>query len=117
MGYEVHIKRDDDVAIGIDEWCAAVARTEGMRLARNDALAVNPTTGERIRIPAQHGDVEVYFPQDDAWIPCLWWSSGRISFRPPPDFSNPESRFRQGLVALAKQLRARLVGDDGEVYE
>ncbi len=117
MGYEVHIKRDDGLAIGFDEWCAAVARTGGMRLASGGTLAVNPETGEKITIPGRDGDVEVYFQEDDAWSPCLWWFSGRISFRPPSDFSSPDSRFRRALVALAKQLGARLVGGDGEVYD
>ena len=117
MGYEVHIRHVDGSAIGLDEWCDAVAMTEGMRLASGDAIAVNPRTKDEIRIPNQGGDVEVLFPEDDAWVRCLSWSLGRISFRPPADFGYPDSRFRLALAALAMQLSARLVGDDGEVYD
>ena len=71
MGYEVHIRRDAGSPISLDEWCAIVARTEGIRLATHDVLAVNPATGEKITIPVREGDVEVFFPDDEVWIPCL----------------------------------------------
>ncbi len=117
MGYEIHIKRDGGAGITIDEWCAAVAQTERMRLAYNDAFALNPATSDKIRIPVRMGDVEVYFPDDGVWVPCLLWSADRISFRATADFDGSESWFRQAIVALAKQLGARVVGDEGEVYE
>jgi hypothetical protein len=117
MGYEIHIRRDDESEIGLDEWRAAVAAIDGMRLASGDAFARNPRTNAKIRIPTQGGDVEVFFPECDAWVRCLSWSHGRISFRPPVDFANPTCWFRWALAALATQLGARLVGDDGEVYD
>ena len=117
MGYEVHIQREDEAEITLDEWCRAVEATEGMRPATRDAVARNPATGEVICIAHNPGDVEVYFPEDDAWIPCLWYSRGRISFRPPGDFGEPASPFRRAIVALAMQLNAQVMGDEGEVYK
>ena len=59
MGYEVHIERDDRTPITLEEWRAAVDTTEGIRLARSAACAVNPKTGDKITIPLQPGDAEV----------------------------------------------------------
>jgi len=116
MGYEIHIERDNCAQISLDEWCAAVAATEGLRLTTKDAVARNPTTGEVIRISRNDGDVEVYFPEEDAWFPCVRYDGGRISFRPGNGFDEPGSQFRRAMVRLAMQLNALVVGQDGEVY-
>ncbi len=117
MGFEVHIKREDRTPITLEEWCVAVDATDGVRLARDASIAVNPKTGDKIVIPHRPGDTEVFFSADDSWIPCLWWSSGRISFKANKDFLQPDSPFRSAVARLAKRLNACLVGDTGEVYD
>jgi hypothetical protein len=116
VGYEVHIERRDQSSISLDEWCSAVDAVDGMRLAKGDVFAQNPITGAEISIPHQEGDVEVYFSEADAWIPCVYFSKGRISFRPSDDFDDRSSPFRQALVKIAARLDAELIGDDGTVF-
>jgi len=116
MGYEVHIEREDRSEISLAEWTAAIEAAEGMRLATKDATATNPMTGERIVMPRMDGDVEVYLPEVDEWIHCLRYSPRRISFRPPDDFDDPSSAFRRATAELASKLKARVVGDEGEIY-
>ena len=45
MGYEIHIEREDGSAISLEDWCAAIDATDGVRLATEDACARNPATG------------------------------------------------------------------------
>lgn len=85
MAYELHIERragpdGDRIAIPVDEWKAALTAVAGVRLYAADLYeTVNPSTGERIRIPAREGDVEVYHADEDAWWPALRWSGGAAS--------------------------------------
>lgn len=116
MGYEVHIKRQNCSTISLDEWCAAVSSVEGVRLATHDCFATNPTTGENIRISRNEGDVEVYFSDCDAWVPCLRYSVNRISFKPSNDFDDATSPFRRMIVTIASRLNAQVIGDEGEIY-
>ncbi|EMI24358.1 hypothetical protein [Rhodopirellula europaea] len=117
MGYEIHIQRGDDSAITLQEWCDAVDAADGVRLSTEDVVARNPATGEEIRIGRRDGDAQVYFSDDDAWVSCLHFSQGRISFRPGNDFDDKDSPFRRALVAIAAHLDAKLVGDEGETYD
>jgi len=117
MGYEIHIQRDDPSSITLQGWCDAVDAADGVRLSTEDVVARNPATGEEIRIGRRDGDAQVYFADDDAWIPCLHYSQGRISFRPGADFDDANSPLRRALTIIAANLDAKLVGDEGEAYD
>jgi hypothetical protein len=122
MGYTIHIERrtsdGKNVPITLTEWCEAVKRTTGVRVANGDLAATNQMTGEVIAVRNAGGDAEVFFPEDAVWRWVFRWSpSGRISFRAPDDFSVPTSKIRLLVADLARDLDATLVGDEGEVYD
>jgi hypothetical protein len=122
MAYEIHIERrgvdSRRLPISLSEWCAVVERTDGVRMAEGDVRATNPKTGELIGIKNGGGDAEAFFPDNGAWLRAFRWSpSGRISFRAPRDFEIPTSAIRLIAQVLAHSLDARLVGDEGEIYD
>jgi hypothetical protein len=98
MGYDLHITRrkfwfdkGDDIAL--DEF---------VRHVRGDT---------EFRYPGEDGDdyADWRSPKSgyEAW---LSWSDGQI------DTKNPEREFIDKMVAVAGELRAKVQGDDGEVY-
>ena len=122
MGYSIHIERCASGAhhrpIELSEWRSVVERTDGVRMAQGDWQIANPKTGEVIRIGDAGGDADVYFPSDAAWRRIFMWSpEGSIEFRAPGDFLMPDSPMRRLATALARDLDANLVGDEGEIYE
>jgi hypothetical protein len=72
MAYEIHIERpsadEEPSPIALSEWRAAVARTDGVRMADGDYHITNPKTGERITLRNAGGDAEVFFPDNGAWL-------------------------------------------------
>jgi hypothetical protein len=122
MAYEIHIERRSADAqlspIALSEWRAAVSEADGVRMAEGDYQITNPKTDERIRLRNAGGDAEVFFPNDEAWLRVFRWSSdGRISFRAPRDFHVPTCFLRRVAAELARKLDARLIGDEGEIYD
>jgi hypothetical protein len=98
MGYDFHITRrklwfdkDDDIAF-----------EEFVRHVRSDA---------EFRYPGENGDeyADWRSPKSgyESW---LCWSDGQIRTK------NPEPEFIDKMVAVARELRAKVQGDDGEVY-
>jgi hypothetical protein len=122
MAYEIHIKRRGADAqlspIALSEWRAAASRIDGVRMADGDHHITNPKTGERITSRNAGGDAEVFFPDDAAWLRAFRWSpEGSISFRAPRDFLAPTCFIRRLAAELARELDARLIGDEGEIYD
>jgi hypothetical protein len=99
MGYDLHITRRE-------HWC-----DEGNNIAKAEFLAY------------VHGDKEFTYPSalgDDHadWMnpvtgneTWLGWRDGQIETK------NPEPEFVDKMVIVAKALKARVQGDDGEFYE
>ena len=121
MGYDLHIERQasDSIPIQLEEWCAAVAATEDVRLfAANAHTITNPATREVISVPARKGDAEVFFPQDGKWYAVFHWRKDSAIFGArnvePGDRSNPAW---SAATALARRLNAVIRGDGGEVYD
>lgn len=98
MGYDLHITRrefwfdEEGEAISLDEW---------QRYVESD--------------PEIHGDPENPGPENyvivshpERWP--LWWYRGEIMTK------NPDEKAVAKLVKISASLRARVVGDDGEVY-
>jgi hypothetical protein len=123
MAYELHIERPGR-EITLEEWRGAVARTSGVRLAEGDAVGVNPTTNEEIRIRGSGGDVEVLFSRggllgfgaQEEWVRVFRFVRGRASFK-PGDTTSPADPVRKSAAQLAKALGALIVGDEGEEYK
>jgi hypothetical protein len=119
MAYALHIERpDDQEPISLEEWKAAVNATKGIRLSQAKELTItNPKTQEVITIPVRDGDVETYFPKEQAWLLAIRWSEGFASMNArfePGDMSHP---VWAAAAALASRLKAVIRGDGGEHYE
>ena len=123
MPYRLHICRpigdlDEDLtAIPLEEWRAAVAVTEGVRLFGGRAHVAEAPTGQIIKVSANEGDAEVFFPSDDRWYPVFTWFEGSASFAArldPADASNPVWAV---AASLATRLGAVIRGDEGELYD
>lgn len=122
MAYDLHIERkgsgQDPEPIPLDEWCSAVAATDGVRLFAADAHTfTNPSTGEVISLGARKGDAEVFFPEDQQWYAVFRWRGDSAVFAArfdPGDASHPTW---VASVALASRLGAVIRGDEGEIYD
>jgi hypothetical protein len=124
MTYSLHIERTDS-EITLDEWLSAAATIQGIRPRSSDYIAVNPSTGEKINIQRSDGDLEVIrmtkrwgglLGKREAWEPAFFFSNGRASFPASPELDNIEEPVRVAATELAKVLRAKIIGDDGEEY-
>ena len=118
MAHIFHIEREghggNPQPISLPEWTEVVARVEGVRMAHGDACAINPLTEDRIVIPNRGGDVELFRPDCQQWMRALWWTpEGTVRFAAPATDEDPVV---QTAKVLAAQLEARVVDDDGRVY-
>ena len=98
MGYDIHITRRKLWFDKGDD----IARDEFARHVRSDL---------EFRYPGENGDdyADWRSPKTgyESW---LCWSDGQI------DTKNPEPEFIDKMVAVARELLAKVQGDDGEVY-
>jgi len=115
MAYALHIKRDGGITL--EEWSAAVESVEGVRLTSEDTVITNPSTGERIHIGGREGDAEFFFPADSKWRKVMLWSRDSVTFNAPRDWEEPGCTVRSVAFALARALKARVTGDEGEEYQ
>ena len=108
---------EEPTPISLEEWQAAIAVTEGVRLiAAHSHSVTNPKTGEVITIPIREGDAEVFVPKHNAWSPVFRWRGGSAVFVgrvQPGDKLDP---IWIAAVALASRLGAVIRGDNGEIY-
>jgi hypothetical protein len=98
MGYDLHITRraqwsDEGADIAAAEWLAYVARDAELRLATVNGPYFAIWSG-----PCEY---------EEAWFD---WSCGNISTK------NPDLAIIRKMVAIARALNARVVGDEGEEY-
>lgn len=98
-------------AITLEEWRAVVERTEGLRMAQGDAVAVNPITQEPVVLPNRGGDAEVFRADCRDWMRQLFWTpDGTVRFVRPEMKEDP-------LIPLARriagELDARVCDEDG----
>lgn len=114
MGYNVHITRkkdwadDDGPEISLQEWTALIESDTQMRL-QGFFEAVNPKSGERIRVDG---------PGIAVWtghsrFPSIYFdlSRGTISVK------RPDQEVFAKMACVAQQLSARVMGDEGELYD
>jgi hypothetical protein len=118
MAYEIHIERDNGRPISLNELMNAVGSVEYVGLENTaTTIVTNPVTGEKISNPTALGAAELFDPNSQTWIAMFRWFNGRISTRISRDFEAFNSQPRSAMQALAAQLGAQIVGDEGEVYE
>ena len=123
MAYSLHIERPGS-EISLDEWLAAASPLDFLRPRETPYTAANPRTGAKIGFPRSSGDLEVALPlslfarvrgQRREWEPAFFFSRGRASFH-PSNIDSPTDPVRVAAAALARALKATIVGDEGEEY-
>lgn len=116
MAYDMHITRKTDWAdqdgpeIEREEWMAYVLIDKSLQLDRDRAEAVDPRVASRTKEPTHvrwtgwEGRMEGV---REAW---MWLENGNVMA------SDADAAFRRKLFLVADSLNARLMGDDGEIY-
>jgi hypothetical protein len=116
LAYDLHlVRRLEDgktCPITLDEWQAAVSVVPGIRVATGDVEVRNPSTGAVIRMPNMGGDAEIEVGGE--WRRSLYWSRGKISMRAAAYETNT---VRDVVQRLARELKASVAGDEGELYQ
>jgi hypothetical protein len=118
MAYCLHIEREDRAPIALAEWQAAVAKTEGVRIFALAAhTGINPQTGEVLRMRANEGDTDVFFPDENEWQSIFRWHGDSAIFAARFETTETSHPIWKASVALATLLGARIRGDEGEIYD
>lgn len=118
MPSSLHIIRKDKAGeahpITLDEWKAALATYDDLRLCDGDAQAINPLTGEIISMPNRGGDAEIWRPDCEDWLRVFWYSpDGFISFPAPEDGDKDQLHGLSLARSLALKLDAKIYNDEG----
>jgi len=118
MAYCLHIEREKRLPIQLAEWQAAVEKTEGVRISYVAArTGINPQTGEVLRMQANDGDAEVYFPDEHEWQSIFRWNGKSAIFAARFDTTDTSHPIWKSAAELATHLGAVIRGDEGEVYD
>lgn len=115
MGYEVHITRkenwsDEGPEISLAEWLEFVANDPEMR---NDGYAEAIVGGGSVlRIDDSSMSVWTAYSQhlQDENMAWMWHCQGNVVAK------NPDREILQKMADIARQLSAKVQGDEGEVY-
>ena len=124
MAYGLHIERHER-EISLEEWLSALESVEGVREKTDDTVAINPKTGEEIRIGRNDGDAEILittggflgFGRREEWCPAFQFFNGKASFKATKDIESPKNPVRTAAAQLATALSAKIIGDEGEEYD
>jgi hypothetical protein len=118
MGYNLYITRkensfDDDEqnCISLTEWIDYLRADNEMRL--DNFAEATATNGEYVRTESQGMSVWTKYSKDGvagnhAWF---WPDNGNIVVK------NPHAEIRNKMIDIAGYLKAKVQGDDGEIYE
>ena len=118
MGYDIHITRqenwyDDDksLQITLGEWKVYVDSDPEMRLD-NFAEATLPDGG-KIRMENEGLAVWTKYSGDSIDSNHAWFDyrNGNITVK------NPNEEIMKKMLAIANKLRAKMQGDEGEIYD
>lgn len=119
MAYFLRIEREmkngEARPITLSEWKKAVDLVEGVRMSEGDAALLNPLTKETVVLHNRGGDAELFRPDCNRWLRVLWWTpDGIVRFPAPETEGDP---LLTTARSLATELDARIVGQDGEIYD
>ena len=118
MGYNLYITKkenwfeeDDSNNISPTEWKDYLKADSEMRL--DNFAEATATNGEYIRIESEGMSVWTKYSRagldgNHAWF---WPDNGNIVVK------NPDIEIRNKMIDVARQLKAKVQGDDGELYE
>ena len=93
-------------------WIAAVKEVEGVRLGGSSV-----DSGEGISIDLAHDCAEVYLPDEDIWVPAIFWHGDRASMNVAFDITDDADPVWVTVKNLARRLKATIAGDEGEAFE
>lgn len=120
MAYELHIERSsqegEEEPIPLAEWKAAVSAIDGVRLFDGSTHEFVVPMGPNLRIKANEGDAEVFFPAENEWMFVFRWYEGTVSFNARMALE-PATPAWAAAAALASRLGAKIQGDEGEIYD
>lgn len=108
MGYDIHVVRTTDWAdaaknpIRLDEVDAIIKSDPELQWSKTDYVDVRDRNGKRIRTFAIVWRGSTYF----------WWDQDQIIYKATKDAALVIKK----LLQIAAKLKARVVGDEGEVY-
>ena len=117
MGYDLHITRkeswldeDDSKNISLSEWIEYIMADREMRL--DNFAEATATNGEYVGVEAEGMSVWTKYSKDGlkgnhAWF---WPNHGNIAVK------NPDAEIRNKMIDIAEKLKAKVQGDDGEIY-
>ncbi len=117
----MHIERLQNgvqVPITMDEWRLAVEATEGVRFAFTSEAEQRDGCGcGRRTSGVKEGDVEVYFPENDAWyLVFLWTERGAPTCSLCMEFRELAPAVRSVARSLSTRLGAGVVDDEGNPF-
>ncbi|WP_156374671.1 hypothetical protein [Pseudorhodoferax sp. Leaf274] len=98
MGYDIHLTRrehwfdENEPEISLQQWLEYVA------------------TDSEIQPDPENPDPENFVVTLDGVVWPLWWDRGEVTTK------NPHERVIIKLVKVAQVLKARVLGDDDEIY-
>lgn len=110
MGYDLHLTKADDWVDAKDhpiepaDWLALVDSDHELSMSPSDFYERRTPDGNLERVSAT------------AWIAgssecTFWFQDGEVTAK------NPDDAATLKLIGIAERLGARVLGDDGEVYE
>jgi hypothetical protein len=124
MAYELHIEKKSG-EISFNEWIDAVLQIDGAALDGNPSVGKNPKTGEIITSGGNPNNVAVRFikpklfglSKKEEWVTCIYYRKGRASFKATEDIDDIDNPIRIVATSIAKLTGAKVVGDEGELYD
>ncbi len=114
MAYELHIEIPEE-EIEIEEWVDAIGLIDNIKIDSSDIVITNPMTKETMSFPGSEGNVAIKI--DGEWEKCISFNRGRGSINARSGIESPTNPVRIAMAMIAKTLGAKIVGDEGEVYE
>ncbi|OQP46543.1 hypothetical protein [Niastella populi] len=116
MGYDLHITRNvywfegeqNSNDISLDEWLSYI-HIDGSELELVDTHGVKvPEAEAKLQVPPGFCEWTSHPENERPWFD---YSNGNISTK------NPDEPTIMKMISMAKELKAKVQGDDGEVYE
>lgn len=96
-------------SISLEEWGRVVSQEQDLRLRTDAHVAVDPATGDQIRLRAGEADSE--FLSGGTWRPFLRLVRGKLVTEYRPEFEEPGNEVRSKLATVANALNASLMTD------
>jgi len=114
VAYSLHIENTQG-PIPLEAWKKAVDTIEGARYVEAESLVTNPFSGEKILVKGNEGDIEI--STSSSFSVGISFRRGRATFSNREEFDDPLNSIRLALAKLAAILDAKVIGDEGEIYE